>query len=164
MTPIHISDPETDQLIRLLAATRSVSLTEAIKVAVSHELQREGVKIMPGKKNVIHQLSGIKILELELDSVIRATTLEYTRILAKKRGTLGVGSRVYQMLARYGAVGTLERLVDRPTTGLEFLNSVDRLDLSAERIALDPKFAPLISDELRARAHANLAKIGSSDD
>jgi len=37
----HIRDVETDALVRELAARRKVGLTEAVKMAVSNELQRE---------------------------------------------------------------------------------------------------------------------------
>jgi hypothetical protein len=66
---------------------------------------------------------------------------------------------VYQMLRRHGAVGTLERLVTRPTEGLEFLKSIDRLDLSAEKIALDPRFRSILSEDIRRRARDNLRKL-----
>ncbi|MFZ0729852.1 MAG: hypothetical protein WAM51_07000, partial [Methylovirgula sp.] len=82
------------------------------------------------------------------------------RLLAGRRGVKGVGSRVYQMLRRYGAVGTLERLVARPTQGLEFLKSINRLDLSAERIALDPRFRSILTEDILWRARENLRKLG----
>lgn len=37
----HVRDPETDSLVRELALKRRVGLTEAIKIAVAAELQRE---------------------------------------------------------------------------------------------------------------------------
>jgi hypothetical protein len=58
-------------------------------------------------------------------------------------------------------VGTLERLVDRPTDGLEFLKSIGRLDLSAEEIALNPRYKSLLTEDILARARANLSKVGS---
>ncbi len=39
--PFHIRDEETDALVRELARKRNTSLTEAVKVAVRHELRRE---------------------------------------------------------------------------------------------------------------------------
>lgn len=39
--PFHIRDQETDALVRELARKRKTSLTEAVKVAVRHELRRE---------------------------------------------------------------------------------------------------------------------------
>ena len=38
---LHIRDAETDRLVRLLAERKGVPLTEAIKVAVRNELERE---------------------------------------------------------------------------------------------------------------------------
>ncbi len=38
---LHICDAETDRLVRLLAERKGVPLTEAIKVAVRNELERE---------------------------------------------------------------------------------------------------------------------------
>ena len=65
------------------------------------------------------------------------------------------------MIARYGSVGALARLVDGPTDGLAFLNSINRLDLAAEKIALDPRYESVISDDMRSRARANLTNIGA---
>ncbi|HZC17296.1 MAG TPA: type II toxin-antitoxin system VapB family antitoxin [Caulobacteraceae bacterium] len=39
--PFHIRDPETDILVRELARTRGIGLTEAVKLAVSAELKRD---------------------------------------------------------------------------------------------------------------------------
>ncbi|MGN7125433.1 MULTISPECIES: type II toxin-antitoxin system VapB family antitoxin [Methylorubrum] len=38
---LHIRDAETDRLVRLLAERKGVPLTEAVKVAVLNELERE---------------------------------------------------------------------------------------------------------------------------
>ena len=37
----HVRDPKTDSLVRELARKRGLGLTEAIKLAVANELQRE---------------------------------------------------------------------------------------------------------------------------
>jgi antitoxin VapB len=37
---LHITDPETDRVVRELAQARGVGLTEAIKLAVENELRR----------------------------------------------------------------------------------------------------------------------------
>ena len=42
---IHIRDPETDRLARKLAARRGIGLTEAVREAVRHELEREEEKL-----------------------------------------------------------------------------------------------------------------------
>jgi hypothetical protein len=164
MCPIHISDRDTDDLVRRLAAKRLLSLTEAIKLAVINELLKDEIEVMPTNPEESQGGSADKTsLERDLEAVMRSTTLDYTRLVAKQRGTKGVGSRVYQMLARHGAVGTLERLVERPTDGLEFLKSVDRLDLSAEEIALNPRYKNLLTEDILARARANLCKVGVVD-
>lgn len=41
----HVRDPETDALVRRLAADHGVGLTEAVKLAVRGQLQREGQAI-----------------------------------------------------------------------------------------------------------------------
>ena len=38
--PIHVRDAVTDRLVRRLAAKSGVGLTEAIRAAVEHELER----------------------------------------------------------------------------------------------------------------------------
>lgn len=158
MAALHITDRETDTLVRRLAASREIGITEAIKLAVTNELAKDGVA---SEASHPEEGPGGATLEQELEHVLRVTTLEYTRLLAKQRGKKSVGSRVYQMIGRHRAVGTLDRLVDRPTEGLAFLKEIDRLDLAAETIALDPKYKSLISEDIRARARANLAKIGA---
>lgn len=164
MPPIHISDRDTDQLVRRLAARRSLGLTEAIKLAVSNELLKDELEVTPSVSFEEHEHEGadknalIRDLEVEL----RSTTLDYTRLLAKHRRTKGVGSRVYQMIARHGAVGTLERLVNRPTVGLRFLKAVDELRLSAEEIALKTKYSSIISGDIIAKARDNLRAVHST--
>ncbi|RYE57726.1 MAG: transcription factor [Rhizobiaceae bacterium] len=39
--PFHVRDRETDSLVRELADKRGIGLTEAVKLAVRHELQRD---------------------------------------------------------------------------------------------------------------------------
>ena len=39
--PFHVRDPEADGLVRELARKRGVGLTEAVKLAVRAELQRD---------------------------------------------------------------------------------------------------------------------------
>jgi hypothetical protein len=55
-------------------------------------------------------------------------------------------SRVDKMLCR---VGTLEKLVMQPTSGLEFLVKAGRLDLAAETIAVDERFVPIVPLHVR---------------
>lgn len=159
MAPIHISDRETDELVRRLAARRSLHLTEAIKLAVRNELQKDDDAEDVGMRNLEIQSNDKVSLVSDLEALMRSTTLDYTRLLAKQRGTKGVGSRVYQMLRRHGPVETLTRLISHHTEGLEFLKSIGRLELSAEAIALTPKYEGIITEEVRARAQNNLGKI-----
>ena len=37
----HVRDQETDSLVRTLARRRNIGLTEAVRLAVRHELRRE---------------------------------------------------------------------------------------------------------------------------
>jgi hypothetical protein len=74
--------------------------------------------------------------------------------LAKSRGKTRGGSRVYQMLARHGAVETLRRLVKQPTEGLEFLVKIDRIDLAAETVAL--KYEAILDEDIIVLARLNL--------
>jgi hypothetical protein len=155
MAAFHVSDPETDRLVRRLAERRSLGITEAINLAVCNELAKDDPEDEePGTMTSATEGDLLR----ELDRVLRATTLDYTRLLAKHRGRKG-GSRVYQMLGRHGPVETLRRLVARPTDGVAFLHSIDRLDLSAEQIAIAPRFKSIIPDDVRASAHENLAKV-----
>ena len=39
---LHIRDEETNRLVRALATHKSIALTDAVKVAVRNELEREG--------------------------------------------------------------------------------------------------------------------------
>jgi antitoxin VapB len=41
----HVRDPETDALVRKLAKRKGVGLTEAIREAATHELEREEKKL-----------------------------------------------------------------------------------------------------------------------
>ena len=112
MAALHITDPETNELVRRLAESRSLGITEAIKIAVTNELAKDGVvcastSLITRGVNALIKDTDRVALEVEIERTLRAITLEYTRLLAKQRGTKSVGSRVYQMIARHGAVGTL---------------------------------------------------------
>lgn len=39
--PFHVRDAETDRLVRKLARAKGVGLTDAVKLAVRNEIQRE---------------------------------------------------------------------------------------------------------------------------
>ena len=58
---LNIKDPETDRLVRALADKTGLSLTEAIKLAVAHELDglaKEGAK-GSGRAGIAAQLKEI---------------------------------------------------------------------------------------------------------
>ena len=63
------------------------------------------------------------------------------------------------MLSRHGAIETLRRLVNRPVTteGFAFLDRIGRLDLTAEEVALNQKYASIMPEDIVACARANLA-------
>ena len=42
--PFHIRDPETDTLVRELARKKGCGLTEAVKLAVGNELERDDTR------------------------------------------------------------------------------------------------------------------------
>jgi hypothetical protein len=96
----------------------------------------------------------------DLEREIRSTTKEYVRLRAAAQGKRTGGSRVYQMLSRYQPVGTIKKLVSGPTDGLTFLCSIKRPELSAEWIALQPRYDSIISDDIRRLARANLRVVG----
>jgi hypothetical protein len=156
---IHVNDPETEALVRALAQTRGEGLTATIGFAVRAALMEAGARL-PDAPQVKTKRKGDAGITDELERCIRATTLRYTRLRNAVYSTKSGGSRVYQMLANHGPVEVLRRLVLRPTEGLEFLDRNHALDLSAESIALDPKFAKIIPEDIRIRARANLAIIG----
>jgi hypothetical protein len=87
---------------------------------------------------------------------LRQIIREYARLWAKANGHKGVGSRVYGMLPKHGVIETLRRSVSKPTDGLDFLRRHGRLNLSAERLALDPRFADIIPEDIRAFAKARI--------
>jgi hypothetical protein len=53
------------------------------------------------------------------------------------------------MLSDNSRIGTLEKLVMQPTSGLEFLVKAGRLDLAAETIAVDQRFVPIVPLHVR---------------
>jgi|SRR5580704_2794642 hypothetical protein len=156
MNAIHIVDPGTCALVRQLAKHRSTGPTETVRVAVEAELAREG--IAPMTPELETEAPTRRTLVKELDAELRATTLDYTRLRAKAEGKKNVGSRIYQMIRRHGAVDALQRLVNRPTAteGFAFLVKMDRLYLAVEAIAVKPKYASIVDEETRAIARKRL--------
>jgi antitoxin VapB len=41
----HVRDPKTDSLVRKLAARKGIGITDAVREAVEHELEREEGKL-----------------------------------------------------------------------------------------------------------------------
>jgi hypothetical protein len=158
---IYINDQETEAFVRALSRARSETLTSAINFAAREALAKAGLP-MPEPPQAKSRLKGDAALKQQLDARIRSDTLKYTRLRNRVLGTKGGGSRVYQMLGNHGAVEALRRLVMRPTEGLEFLVENDALEISAEMVALDPKFTTIIPEHIRIRARANLAIIERS--
>jgi hypothetical protein len=54
-------------------------------------------------------------------------------------------------------------IVERPTDGLEFLKSVDRLDLSAEKIALNPRYKSILTEDIGVNAAEKVVLRGGDD-
>ena len=71
MPPIDISDRDTDQLVRRLAARRSLGLTEAIKLAVSNELLKDELEVTPSVSFEEHEHEAAEnalIRDLEVEA------------------------------------------------------------------------------------------------
>jgi hypothetical protein len=157
MKAIHITDPETTSLTRLLADKLNISITDAVKQAVKSELIQHGLEPAPDPTPKDEALNAA----IERD--LREMTLEYTRFRAKQEGKKRGGSRVYQMLSRHGALEVLRRLVSQPTDGLRFVVRHGRRDLAFENIVLKPEYASIISDEIKAGARRNLEDAGQQE-
>lgn len=151
MSDLHITDPATTTAVRQLAQVMDTSITEAVRTAVTNELNHRGIEL-PAPPVLDEKLV------VRLDKEIRDVTLQYVRLKAAATGKPS-GSRVYQMLVRNGPVETLNRLIGEPTEGLHFLNQKDRLDLAAESIALKAEYVSIVNAATRARARENLERI-----
>jgi hypothetical protein len=147
---IHINDPATVALVEQLTAHTGQTRTRLVFEAL---LAYRDVNF-PGVKDAPPNASGDLMQEVE--RVLRAATLNYQREQAKRQGKKTVGSRVYKMIADNGVMGTLRKLVERPTEGLKFLIRIEREDLAAENIVLDPRFSSVMPDDLKKRAKQNL--------
>ena len=162
MSPaLPINDQNTISLVERLVAETGQTRTALVLAALDHyaDAKFPHLKQAPDHSE---PLATKKAQEAELERVLRATTLDYQRLQAQHQNKRSVGSRVYKMIADNGVVGTLEKLIERPTEGLEFLKREDRLDLAAETIVLNMTFSLVISDEMRAKAARNLAMIDAA--
>ena len=156
MSALHINDPSAVDLAERLADHAGVSRTQLVLEALQFYRDEKYPDLPPAASADAANLSTKQAQLRELDRQLRSTTLDYQRLRAKDAGKRSVGSRVYKMIADNGVVGTLAKLVERPTDGLEFLMKAGRVDLAAERIVLDPRFALVIPVALREKAERNL--------
>jgi hypothetical protein len=158
MPPLHINDQNTISLVERIVAETGQTRTAVVLAALDHYADEKFPHLRKAPDHS-EPLSTKPAQEAELERVLRATTLEYQRLRAQHENKRSVGSRVYKMIADNGVVGTLEKLIERPTEGLEFLAREEKLDLAAETIVLDKRFSLVISDKMRAKAARNLAMI-----
>jgi hypothetical protein len=160
MPPLHINDQNTISLVERIVAETGQTRTAVVLAALDHYADEKFPHLRKAPDHS-EPLSTKPAQEAELERVLRATTLEYQRLRAQHENKRSVGSRVYKMIADNGVVGTLGKLIERPSQGLEFLagQNPPRLDLAAEKIVLNMRFSSIISDEMRAKAARNLAMI-----
>ncbi|PSO25198.1 hypothetical protein [Bradyrhizobium sp. MOS002] len=157
MPALHINDPAAVDLAERLAHHAGVSRTQLLLDAL--QLYRdEKYPDLPMAESATASPETKQAQLKLLDSELRRITLEYQRLQAKVQGKPSVGSRVYKMIADNGVIGTLEKLVERKTDGLEFLIENNRLNLAAENLVLDDRFKLVVSDEMREKAERNLRK------
>jgi len=162
MSPaLHINDQNTISLVERLVAETGQTRTAVVLAALDHYAEEKFPHL---KQAPAHSepLATREAQEAELERVLRAVTLDYQRLRAQHQNKRSVGSRVYKMIADNGVVGTLEKLIERPTEGLEFLAREEKLHLAAETIVLDKRFSLVISDEMRSKASRNLAMIDAA--
>lgn len=156
MQAIYIRDPRTEAAARQLASLENVPVTEAVGIAVLSELERRGVAFeMPAGSE-----PPADDLEEQLRHEMREATREYVKLRKKHEHKTRSHSRVFQMLPRLGAVGTIEKLVSKPAEGLKLCVELGRVDLSAEWIALKSKYNSIIRIEIRENAERNLLYVG----
>jgi hypothetical protein len=149
---ITISNAKTEALIRRYAKARGLSMTAAVEAALCDALRAIGESVdVPSAK--------ARSLKAQLADALRASTKEFVRLREAVLGKRS-GSRVYQMLGRHDdPVEVLRRLIAAGPTapGFRFCVEQRRLDLVAETIALDPRFAGIVPEEIKAAARRNLA-------
>jgi hypothetical protein len=84
-------------------------------------------------------------------------------IIEQSRSELTYNPRYFvSMLAQYGALGAVRRLLAAPAVsdGFVFLWERQRLDLSVESLVLDPRFAHLFTEQEKEIAHRRLEDFG----
>ena len=100
----------------------------------------------------------MKDLEQELNETLQD--------LWKRTRAIGFDDRSFlPMLAEYGAVATVERLVLSNTVqhGFVKLHELKRLDLTVEYEILRPKWALLVREDVRRAARARLLAYGMAE-
>ena len=158
MPPLHINDLSTINLVERLVAETGQSRTAVVLAALDHYADEKFPHLKQAPDHS-EPLATEAAQLVELEHALRTITLHYQRLRAQHQNKRSVGSRVYKMIADNGVVGTLEKLIERPTEGLEFLAREEKLNLAAETIVLDKRFSLVISDKMRAKAARNLAMI-----
>lgn len=159
--PLHINDLSAIDLVERLVEETGQTRTALVLAALDHYTDAKFPHLKQGPAHSEPEASEACQLA-ELETVLRVITLRYQRLRAQHQHKRSVGSRVYKMIADNGVVGTLEKLIERPTEGLEFLAREEKLEFAAETIVLDKRFSLVISDEMRSKAARNLAMIDAA--
>ncbi|YCI07036.1 hypothetical protein M1D34_31830 (plasmid) [Ensifer sp. D2-11] len=154
MAAVLINDPQTEARIRRLAEVKQTTITSTVNEVVTAELTRLGetIETRPILKD--------KALEADLGMRMRDVTRDYVRFRESQTGRKG-GSRVYQMLARRGAVETMRRIMVNETEGFGFLREHERLDLAFEELAIKPKYASILGPQIVEIARDRLEKANA---
>jgi hypothetical protein len=151
MMALYVSDNETVELVERLAKALGFDKTATIKHATRNVLESMG---LPTDIEKPKPRGGPRA---ELQARLHREAVAYVRLKAQVTGKKS-GSRMFVMLSKHGPVETLRRLiVGGPSEGLRFLAEQNRLELAAERTALEAVYQDLIPDDIRERARENLA-------
>lgn len=156
MPPLVIADFETiENVDRLCEVVPFPNKTAAVNAAVKAMLLSRGVDVDAERRPSPQDAA----LVARLEGALRQATRDYVKLMEMETGKPS-GSRIYQMLARRGAVDTVVRVVASPSEGLDFLADLEppRLDLAFETIALSPEFRGLFSEAVLKQCEDNLAK------
>jgi hypothetical protein len=150
MIALHISDCETVELVDLAAKEFKTTKTGAINRAVREALER------CGQSTTVERPQPALGSEAALEARLRSDARGYVRLREQVSGKKS-GTRLYVMLANHGPVGAATQLImSSPSDGLRFLAEQNRLELAAERAALDPAYQHLFPPAVLARAQEHL--------
>lgn len=150
--PVYIADPETSDLVARLAQERGLNKTEAVRLAVMNELMNAGIDVEAEK---LPQNAKDHALVERLDAELRRVTGNYVK-LRERITSKPSGSRIYQMLARHGAVEVVRRMVEKRTDALSFVMEHGYPELAFESVALNPEFGSIIDEKTKRIARENL--------